>query len=142
MPKQKPLNWKYINKILKHIHEEPKRLWMPYEGLKTGADVGNPPPVFPVCNTVACFYGWSNILRVKRPSWSKRGVLNVSQEAENRILGFTDEETEEIYYVGASGLNDATDQRFALQAELADVIAKRIASGEKSAKRIRLDYLD
>jgi hypothetical protein len=148
MPKQKPLNWKYINKILKHIHKEPKRLWMGIEGAKEGKYTFDnisffPPPKgsFPACGMQACFYGWSKILRTKFPKFNSCGELKINNEKESKLLGFTPEEQEAVYYTGAEK-TDRELQRLLLKYSLSEIVAARIASGEKSAKRIRLDYLD
>jgi hypothetical protein len=139
------LNVKHINKIIRHIKGDLRRLWMPFWwAYQKGAIEG--PETYAPCNTAACFAGWSLLLSMPRKDWAKHfdkdGELKNRpydydyDNTEGRRLGLT---TEEAWMLFDGDAGDTRRQQWAtVKGRLKEIIKDRVARGELSAKKIRL----
>jgi|ERR1700691_787588 len=135
------LNVKHINKILGHIQADIRRLWMPWWGVKKGAECveqAGKELQFAACGTAACFAGWSKLLSMPKKErdgqFYSKGYLCVSGKLEAERLGLDD--SERFLFTEADGTQ--REQFNEVKKRLRMIIAGRVARGELSAKKIRV----
>lgn len=146
------LNVRHINKIVKHIAGNVKRLYMPTWGVQKGSEVARERELkdsrFPECGTVACFAGWSKLLSIPKKEWKSiftdTGAMEVIEDSdfgasivaeETQRLGLTKGEAADLF---DSAYGSPSIQFTAVKQRLRCLIAARVDLGDKSAKRIKL----
>jgi len=137
-----PLNVTHINKVLKHIEGDVRRLNMPLWGVLKGtpsAEDVRAPSSYAKCGTACCFAGWSHLLSVPRKKWKAEfgptGELDISRWKETEKLGLTYAEANRLF---APVTGTPEEQFDVLKERLRELVDDRLSDGELGAKEIRV----
>ena len=112
------INYKLLERVKKHILEEPRRFHMDYFGTAAeNVDPNNEDEVWeaPACGTVACIAGWATGLRGKKKYPDLKAVLRANEDTGIEALGITGDQAQDLFYTDNWPYGLGNDYEDALQ---------------------------